>query len=117
MKASSTTLTVQDKPVVTRSADHQHLRGTSSVTRKGQITIPVEIREKLGIQEGDRIVFKLRGDRIEARVATELISSLRGVAGRASRGEQTTRSMAETIDEENEIIAQGWAGESDERGA
>src|SRR5215211_147728 len=30
---------------------------TSTVTRKGQVTIPIEIRRRLGIQEGDRVQF------------------------------------------------------------
>ena len=29
----------------------------SRVTSKGQITIPVEMRKKLGIKEGDKVVF------------------------------------------------------------
>ena len=31
---------------------------TSTLTSKGQITIPKEVRERLGVQEGDRIVFQ-----------------------------------------------------------
>jgi AbrB family looped-hinge helix DNA binding protein len=38
--------------------------GTSSISEKGQITIPKEIRDKLGIVQGDRLVFDLRGDSI-----------------------------------------------------
>lgn len=30
---------------------------TSIVTRKGQITIPIEMRRELGIHEGDRVEF------------------------------------------------------------
>lgn len=32
-------------------------RNTSRVTRKGQVTIPIEFRRSLGIQEGDRVEF------------------------------------------------------------
>ncbi|MHA1107248.1 MAG: AbrB/MazE/SpoVT family DNA-binding domain-containing protein [Promethearchaeota archaeon] len=38
--------------------------GTSSISEKGQITIPKEIRDKLGIVRGDRLIFDLRGDSI-----------------------------------------------------
>ncbi|MEM1517089.1 MAG: AbrB/MazE/SpoVT family DNA-binding domain-containing protein [Thermofilum sp.] len=32
------------------------------VTRNYQVTIPVEVREALGIREGDYVEFELRGD-------------------------------------------------------
>ena len=32
-------------------------RNVSTVTRKGQVTIPIEIRRRLGIHEGDQIEF------------------------------------------------------------
>ena len=38
--------------------------GTSLISEKGQITIPKEIRDKLGIVQGDRLIFDLRGDTI-----------------------------------------------------
>lgn len=34
------------------------------VSRKGQITIPKEIRELLGIAEGDYVVVRVEGDKI-----------------------------------------------------
>ena len=37
---------------------------SSSVTTKGQVTIPIELREKLGIKPGDRVGFVDEGDRI-----------------------------------------------------
>ena len=37
---------------------------SSSVTTKGQVTIPIELREKLGIRPGDRVGFVDEGDRI-----------------------------------------------------
>ena len=33
---------------------------TSRLSRKGQVTIPKEIRETLGIQEGDIICYEMR---------------------------------------------------------
>ena len=41
--------------------------GTSSISEKGQITIPKDIRDKLGILQGDRLVFNLKGDTIIIR--------------------------------------------------
>jgi AbrB family looped-hinge helix DNA binding protein len=32
---------------------------SSVVTRKGQITIPAEVRRKLGLRQGDRVEFRL----------------------------------------------------------
>lgn len=31
---------------------------TSTLTSKGRITVPKEVRERLGVQEGDRIMFQ-----------------------------------------------------------
>ncbi|WP_337867939.1 AbrB/MazE/SpoVT family DNA-binding domain-containing protein [Meiothermus sp.] len=47
----------------------------SKITSKGQITLPVAIRRRLGLKEGDQVVFdvddagvvKLRPDRGESR--------------------------------------------------
>ena len=35
----------------------------AKVTSKGQITIPKEVRDKLGIAEGDQIVFRVEQHR------------------------------------------------------
>ncbi len=38
--------------------------GTSSISEKGQIAIPKEIRDKLGIVQGDKLLFDLQGNSI-----------------------------------------------------
>ena len=38
--------------------------GLAKVTSKGQVTSPVEIRKKLGIREGDKILFLEEGNKI-----------------------------------------------------
>lgn len=38
------------------------------VTSKGQVTIPKEVRQQLGIRQGSRIEFALVGDHVEMRV-------------------------------------------------
>lgn len=36
----------------------------AKITSKGQITIPKEIREKLNLKEGDKVIFIEEGDKI-----------------------------------------------------
>jgi AbrB family looped-hinge helix DNA binding protein len=40
----------------------------TSVTSKGQVTIPKELRQQLGIRQGSRIQFSIVGDHVEMRV-------------------------------------------------
>ena len=40
---------------------------TARVTSKGQITVPKQVRERLGIQPGDGLEFRFDDDRLEAR--------------------------------------------------
>ena len=40
----------------------------TSVTSKGQVTIPKELRQQLGIRQGSRIEFSVVGDHVEMRV-------------------------------------------------
>ena len=42
----------------------------TSVTSKGQVTIPKELRQQLGIRQGSRIQFMLVGDHVEMRVSS-----------------------------------------------
>ena len=42
----------------------------TSVTSKGQVTIPQEVRQQLGIRQGSRIAFELVGDHVEMRVVS-----------------------------------------------
>ena len=42
----------------------------ASVTSKGQVTIPKQLRQQLGIRQGSRIQFLLVGDPVEMRVSS-----------------------------------------------
>jgi AbrB family looped-hinge helix DNA binding protein len=36
----------------------------AKITSRGQITIPIDIRKKLGVKEGDKVIFMEDGGRI-----------------------------------------------------
>lgn len=52
---------------------------SSSVTTKGQVTIPAELREKLGIKPGDRVGFVAEGDRILIQRQDTAVESIFGI--------------------------------------
>lgn len=56
----------------------------STVTSKGQVTIPMEIRRALGIRQGSKLAFAQKNGKIELRVvhrAPELVVSGFGMLG------------------------------------
>ena len=44
----------------------------TTVTSKGQVTIPKQLRQQMGIRAGSRIEFFVVGDHVEIRVAVAL---------------------------------------------
>ena len=48
----------------------------TSVTSRGQVTIPKEVRQQLGIRQGSRIAFRLVGDIVEMRVKSSPASNV-----------------------------------------
>ncbi|TAK42814.1 MAG: AbrB/MazE/SpoVT family DNA-binding domain-containing protein [Betaproteobacteria bacterium] len=42
----------------------------TTVTSKGQVTIPKEVRRRFGIRQGSRVEFAIVGNRIEMRLAS-----------------------------------------------
>ena len=43
---------------------------TTSVTSKGQVTIPKALRQQLGLRQGSKVAFVLVGDHAEMRVVS-----------------------------------------------
>jgi AbrB family looped-hinge helix DNA binding protein len=72
---------------------------TATLTSKGQVTIPKEVREALGLEPGDRLCFEVRGDGIvEVRAETVDLMSLFGAIKPRKRGvtvDQMKRDIAE----------------------
>ena len=46
-----------------------HMEATS-VTSKGQVTIPKAVRQRLGIRQGSKVEFALVGEHVEMRVVS-----------------------------------------------
>ena len=51
---------------------------TIRVGRRGQITLPGEIRRKIGLVEGDRMAIVTQGDQVVLRPLTQTLLDLRG---------------------------------------
>jgi AbrB family looped-hinge helix DNA binding protein len=45
----------------------------SVVTRKGQITVPAEIRQAIGLKQGDQVAFEIEGDAVKIKPARSSI--------------------------------------------
>jgi antitoxin PrlF len=58
----------------------------ATLTSKGQITIPVEVRQALGLDTGDRLEFvEVEPGRFEIVPATRPVTALKGMFGKARR--------------------------------
>lgn len=60
--------------------------GYSSVTQKGQVTIPVDMRNYLGIKKGDSVLFVKEQDGIRIKQADDFFSLFGSVN---SKGKKT----------------------------
>jgi antitoxin PrlF len=70
---------------------------TAKITSKGQITIPIEVRQRLGIDAGDRIEFvELAGGEFAIKPAVEDVRSLKGMLKKPAQPVSTER-MREAI--------------------
>ena len=50
----------------------------SRITQKGQVTIPKAIRDRLGVKEGEKVLFVMRGEEVVLKVVKGTILDLRG---------------------------------------
>jgi AbrB family looped-hinge helix DNA binding protein len=51
---------------------------TTTVTQKGQVTIPVKVRRQLGLKPRDRVIIEADGDSATIRKATSRITAAFG---------------------------------------
>jgi AbrB family looped-hinge helix DNA binding protein len=63
----------------------------SVVTRKGQVTIPKPIRDQLGLEQGEKIMFIRRGDEVLLKMLRGSILDLKGSVRPYARPEDFLR--------------------------
>ena len=71
---------------------------TARVGRRGQMTLPREIREKFQVQEGDRIAFVRRGGEIVVQPMKQTLLNRRGtikVSGKQDFGSIRNKSKGD----------------------
>ena len=72
---------------------------TATLTSKGQITIPADVRRELNVGTGDRVEFvQIEAGRYEVVAATRSVRELKGLFGKAQRTvsiEEMNRTIAE----------------------
>ena len=77
---------------------------TATITSKGQVTIPKDVRSRLGIGTGDRVEFvEIQDGVFQIVAATQDIQALKGIVPKPKK--------AVTIEEMNQAISEmGGAG-------
>jgi AbrB family looped-hinge helix DNA binding protein len=85
----------------------------STVTQKGQVTIPVEVRRYLGVDAPDKIMFVLDGDEVLLRPVPRTFEQLFGAVPALRGGESSDfeKEITEALDDEADRLAQELAAE------
>jgi AbrB family looped-hinge helix DNA binding protein len=77
------------------------------ITSKGQVTIPKEVREFLGISKGDRVMFIQKGEDIIIRkTIPDVLDKLLSITSQAELSEEEI--MKEIREVREEIANNGW---------
>jgi antitoxin PrlF len=81
-------------------------RYSSRVTSKGQVTVPQEIRIRLGLKEGDELEFIAEDERTtirRARVATNPFAKYAGVLGTFRGGKPEIKAWVDDLRNEESV--------------
>lgn len=71
------------------------MKYSSTISSKGQVTVPQEIRNRLGLSAGDRVEFVVEGERTlirPSRGSSSRFEKYKGVLGTFAGGEREINS-------------------------
>jgi antitoxin PrlF len=87
----------------------QALRSTlgSTMTSKGQVTVPAQVRKELNLNPGERVVFRKKDGQYFIESADAWVERTAGMLSYLAEGKPPA-----TIEEWEEAAAAGWADES-----
>ena len=85
----------------------------STLTSKGQTTIPAEIREALKLKPGDKIRYVISGDRVYLRVKNGRLADLAGSLGKPPNGaslsiDEIDDAIMDVVAEDDARIVREW---------
>jgi antitoxin PrlF len=85
----------------------------SKITTKGQTTIPLEVREYLGLKPGDRINYVVDETGVRILAKNRRAVDLAGILGPPPRGagasvEEIDEAIGSAIAQDDERIAREW---------
>jgi antitoxin PrlF len=76
------------------------MKNSSTISSKGQITVPQEIRKRLGLKPGDRVEFVVEEDRTVIRPARSEVNPFErfiGILGPFPGGEEGIKAWIDDI--------------------
>jgi AbrB family looped-hinge helix DNA binding protein len=83
----------------------------SSVSQKGQITLPIELRRQLGIKPKDQVTLQLEGDAVRVRPASFTLARVMGSVEPATRTDDFKRAERAAWEEQAEREARKLRGQ------
>lgn len=85
----------------------------TTMTSKGQLTIPKEVREQLGLEPGTRFYVTVRGGEVVAMPKNRKLADLAGFLGKPPHGagatlEELEEAIGRHVAEDDERISREW---------
>ncbi|HTV68154.1 MAG TPA: AbrB/MazE/SpoVT family DNA-binding domain-containing protein [Rhizobiaceae bacterium] len=76
------------------------------MTSKGQLTIPKDVRDELGLAPGTRFYVSVKNGEVIARPKNRKLADLAGMLGRPPNGRSLT--VEEMNDAVGDVVAEEW---------